>query len=274
MSIWVHCMVKNEDRWLWFAVKSVIDHVDKILLWDTGSSDGSLEIETELMKRYPNKIILNNTTIETAQEFTNVRQEMLDITKSDWFLMLDGDEIWYESSIRKLILEINNISSGVESFVVPTVNLVGDIFHYQDSSAGRYNFGDLSGHYNLRAIKRNIPGLKSLGKHGVWGWVDNEDNMIQDRNTFQFIDAPYLHATNIQRSPVDSQVIKRVKKLKYEIGIEFPLDHYYPEVLFKDHPEIVQSPWRNTSNIYKFRALIETPIRKIKRKIIKGRVGY
>ena len=43
-NIWVHTLVKNEEKYLWYAVMSVADFVDKVLLWDTGSSDKTVEI--------------------------------------------------------------------------------------------------------------------------------------------------------------------------------------------------------------------------------------
>jgi glycosyltransferase involved in cell wall biosynthesis len=274
MEVWAHTLVKNEARWLWYSVSSVINHVDRILLWDTGSVDGSVEIEKELERKYPGKIILKQRKQESASDFTNVRQEMLDETKSDWFLMLDADEIWWEESIKKIISEIKSNGKNMESIVVPTVNLVGDIFHFQEKAAGRYKFGDRVGHYNLRAISRDIKGLHSQGIHGVWGWADGDNKMIQDRNTYKYIDAPYLHATNLRRSDSDSSVIKRKNKFRFELGESFPLDFYYPEVFFKDRPDNIESPWSTMSASFKFRAFFETPLRKLKRRIWTGKAGY
>lgn len=279
MEIWAHTLVKNEGRWLWYSVSSVIDHVDKLLLWDTGSTDASLEIEKELEKKYPGKIILKYRGQKTAEDFTNVRQEMLDATKSDWFLMADGDEIWFEDSVKKVIETIKNEGNGIESIVVPTINLVGDIYHYQDKSAGRYRFGDRVGHFNLRAINKGIPGLHSQGGHGVWGWADGERKMIQDRDPkkIKFVDAPYLHTTFLPRGGSkinDSEVIKRAKKFKYELGKNFPSDYFYPEVLFRDKPDFISSPWKIMSNPFKSRAFFETPLRKINRMVNKNQIGY
>lgn len=274
MEVWAHTLVKDEARWLWYSVSSVIDHVDKILLWDTGSTDGSIEIEKALEKKYPEKISLRQRKQVTAEDFTLVRQEMLEATKSDWFLMLDGDEIWFDDSIKKVVKAIKRGEKGIESIVVPTINLVGDIFHFQEKSAGRYKFGNMRGHYNLRAVDRGISGLHSQGVHGVWGWADIDNKMIQDRNTFKFIDAPYLHATNLRRSDSDKDVIKRGKKFRFELGENFPKDFYYPEVFFKDRPSNIASPWNTMSPSFKFRAFFETPLRKIKREIWKGKAGY
>jgi hypothetical protein len=155
--------------------------------------------------------------------------------------------------------------------------VIGDIFHKQPDNAGRYKFGNRIGHHNLRAVKRNIEGLYSKGIHGVWGWADKDGRQIQDRNTFEFIDAPYLHTTFLTRSNNDASiknVPKRLKKIKYEIVETFPLDFYYPEVLFEDRPNIVPSPWEMMSNNYKFKAYIVTPLKRLRRKFRNEKVGY
>jgi glycosyltransferase involved in cell wall biosynthesis len=241
MKIFAHTLFKNEEKWLWYSVTSVIDHIDKLLLWDTGSTDRSWEIATFLKAKYPDKILLDKTNSDNFDE-ESVRQQMLDQTSADWFMVLDADEIWWEGSIRALLSEIHKDDRNVESIVVPTINLVGDIFHRQEERAGRYKLAGRVGHYNLRAINRKIPGLHSQGAHGVWGWVDGDGKMIQDRDAAKigYIDAPYLHATHLQRAGngKDSDVIKRKMKLKHEMGIPFPKDFYYPEVFFRDRPEI------------------------------------
>ncbi len=279
MKIWAHMLVKNEARWLWYSVASIAPYVDKVLLWDTGSTDKSLDVIKSLLDYFPGRIDFKKRPQSSAFDFAEVRQEMLDVTQSDWFLTVDGDEIWWKDSIGKLVSHINKVKTEKESVIVPTYNLVGDIFHYQDKSSGKYNFGKYSGHYNLRAVNRNIPGLKSLGKHGVWGWADEDSKMIQDRGAdkMDFVDAPYLHATNLLRSTNqqgDNEVVKRKGKLKYEIGLPFPKDFYYPEVLFESHPEFIYSPWQTMDGSFKTRAYLETPLRRLKRKIFKGKVGY
>ena len=277
MKIWAHTVFKNEERWLWFSVTSVIDHVDKMLLWDTGSTDRSWEIALLLKEKYGDKIDLRQYGPVTSEEFTNVRQEMLDVTDADWFLVVDGDEIWWEDSIKRVVSEIEKADINIETIVVPNVNLVGDIYHHLSSSDGRYTFGKLIGNYALRAIKRSISGLNSKGRHGVWGWADENNNQIQNRNTYKFIDAPYIHTTFLPRGEGredDVKVPKRAKKLKYEIGVEFKKDFYFPESLFREKPKFIISPWKNMSFAYRLRAVIETPLKKIKRMLFKGGVGY
>lgn len=279
MKIFVHTLVKNEERFIWFSVMSVIEHVEKVLIWDTGSTDNTVKIIQEIERRYPNKIIFNEVGDIDIDEFTKVRQEMLNETSSDWFLMVDGDEVWWDGSIREIVDLIKKSGNKIESIVVPTYNLIGDIYHYQERAAGRYKLAGKFGHYNLRAINRKIPGLKSAKPHGTWGWAGEDGRMIQDRpvKKVKFVDAPYIHATFLQRSvnlELEKNVPKRARKLKYELGDSFPSDFYYPEVFFKSRPTFVLPPWRKMDKGYLAKAMIQTPLRKIKRRLIHGKVGY
>lgn len=281
LTITAHCLVRNEARFVWFAVMSVIKHVDKILLWDTGSNDETVEIIKEILKTTEGREKVEFRQIEKVdpQTFTKVRQEMLDATITDWFIMVDGDEIWWESSIRKLVDTIQEEGDKLESIVVPTINVVGDIYHYQEEAAGNYELAGKRGHLNLRGVNRKIPGIKSLGPHGQWGWADSQNKMIEkrDQSKILFIDAPYIHTTHLQRAGTfkkDADVPKRKMKLKYEVGIPFPSDYFYPEVFFKEKPKIVPSPWVKMTPEFRRRAFVETPLRKIKRRLLKSGVGY
>ena len=279
MQIWAHSLVKNEERYLWFAVESVINYIDKLLLWDTGSTDKTKEIIKLLKRKHPEKIETNFLGEVTPEEFTKVRQDMLEATKSDWFLVVDGDEIWWDASINGVTDKIYTAKSDYESVVVPIVNLVGDIFHYQEKKAGRYFLAGKLGHYALRGIKRSIPGLSSSKPHGTWGWTDKDGIMIQERDPEKilFLDAPYIHATYLTRGGsrvFDKRVVKRPLKYKYELGIRFPGNFYYPEVFFRERPAIVPFPWLKMDRSYFLRALVETPLRKIKRRLFKGKIGY
>lgn len=277
MKVVANTLVKNDERFLWYAVTSVIEHVDKVLLWDTGSTDRTLEIAKELKEIYLDKINLVKASTDLFDEGAT-RQRMLDHTDCDWLLVVDADEIWWDGSIKKVIDLIYKDGNNLESIVVPTIVPVGDMFHRQEERAGRYTLAGRVGHFNLRAINKKIPGLRSTGAHGVWGWVDKDGKLIQDRDSRKigFIDSPYFHTTHLQRTSgnKNADVIKRKMKLKYEIGKPFPKDYYYPEVFFRPKPTIVDSPWVNMTLRFKAISFFETPLRKIKRRIWWGKPGY
>lgn len=279
MKIWAHTLVKNEEKYLWYAVTSVIDFVDRILLWDTGSTDKTVKTINELQKRYPDQVDFKEVGDVTPGGFSRVRQEMLDNTMADWFVVLDGDEVWWEDSIKKVIDIINRKGNSIDSIVVPMIYPVGDIYRRQEERAGKYHLAGKTGHYALRGVNRNIPGLSSQNPHGTWGWVDENKKMIQDRDPDKIllVKAPYMHFSLLPRGATreeDVKVVKRAGKLKYEMGEAFPKDFFYPEAFFRPRPGFVSSPWRRMDRQFFIKALIQTPFRKIKRRFSSGKVGY
>lgn len=278
-KIWAHILVKNEERFIWYSVTSVLQHVDKALIWDTGSTDKTVKIIKALKKKYQDKIVFKEIGDVTIDEFTQIRQQMLNETKCDWFLVVDGDEIWWDESIRKVVDLINKRGDIIESVVVPNINMVGDMYHHLEEKAGLYKLAGRKGHLALRAIRRNIPGLSSDKPHGTWGWVDEKGNMIQNRDPkgIIYIDAPYIHTTFLQRSGRINQerdVPKRRQKYKYDLGEKLPTDYYYPEAFFRKKPNLVSSIWKRRSKKYLINSLLQTPAKKLKRRVIRGKVGY
>lgn len=278
-TICAHTLVKNEERFLWFAVSSVVNFVDRVLIWDTGSTDNTKKIIKLLKKKYPEKISIKFLKSINSSQFPLVRQRMLKETKEDWILMLDGDEIWWEKSIRKVTTFIQKHGKKTESIVVSTKMLIGDIFHYQEEKAGNYKLAGRKGHLSLRAVNTKIPGLSSKNPHGTWGWVDENGKMIQERKQkkIKYLNAPYLHASFLKRAGKigdEKRVPKRKKKFKYELGISFPKDYYFPESFFYEKPDLVPSPWKSFEMIYFLKALIQTPLKKFKRRYLSEKVGY
>ncbi len=280
MKIYVHCLVKNEENFVWYSIMSVISFVDKILIWDTGSTDKTVEIIKTIERLYPDKIYFKEVGEVDINEFTGIRQKMLSETDSDWLILVDGDEVWWEESISNLVSIINKSGSKLDSIVSKYTNLIGDIYHSQDNGAGKYKIDGRTGFYTIRAMNRKIDGLKVDKPHGQQGFFNKDGTLIQDMDQKRrlFIDKPaYLHFTNLSRSSVgfDIKVPKRKMKYKYELGRSFPLDFYYPEVFFKIRPDIVLSPWDLRSGLYVLRAAFETPLKMLKRKfLLEKKSGY
>lgn len=247
MKIWVNTIVHNEENFIWFAIMSVVDCVDKILVWDTGSTDKTVEIIKEIIKIKPNKLKFKEVGPVDKFKFTKMRQKMLEQSKCDWILILDGDEIWWEESIKKVIGTINRRKDDIDAIVVPFYNAVGDVYHYQSKDAGKYEIGGMKGHLTVRAIRRGILGLHVAGPYGEEGYVDKEGKLIQQRNPQKifFIDTTFFHLTHLKRSSVDSH-----NKFKYDLGIEFSRDFHFPEILYSNRPNNVPSPWKKRSGLF------------------------
>lgn len=280
MSIWAHTIVRNEERYLWYAVTSVIDCVDRLLLRDTGSNDGTLSIIGDLVKKYPAKIDFKEMGVVNTEQFTVVRQKMLGETKADWIVIVDGDEVWWDDKIKNVREIVDKNGVRLDSIVSKYYNMVGDMYHFQDESAGRYNIDGKIGNFNIRAF-RNFKGFKFTKPHGQQGIVDDKNVLIQDRNParkYWTEGYSYLHFTNMQRSGSrgnDVKVPKRNFKLKYDLGNGMPPDFYYPEVFFRSKPDRVEDVWNKEDFGYFIKALMQTPIKKIKRKLTtSSKSGY
>lgn len=270
-TIWANCLVRNEDRWIWFAVMSVIERVDKILIWDTGSTDKTVEIIKSIKSP---KIEFKEYGPVTRENYPEARQAMLETTCADWMFLIDGDEIWRKDDIRKVVEAVNQRGDEAESVVVKTINFVGDIYHYQEEEAGRYEIAGRKGHLNLRAMNMKIPGLHAAGAHGQQGYFDIDNKPIQERDPKKilFVDASYFHATHLSRSSAaekDREVPIRAQKRKYEIGLTFPKDFKYPEVFHLKRPGIVPDPWSKMTKMEWLRGLVQTPFKWIKRRILR-----
>ncbi|OGM13523.1 hypothetical protein A3A76_03645 [Candidatus Woesebacteria bacterium RIFCSPLOWO2_01_FULL_39_23] len=278
-EIWAHTLVKNEENYIWYAIKSIIDFVDKILVWDTGSSDKTVEIIQSLKGEYGSKIDFKECGNVDIDGYTKLRQEMLNITSADWFIILDGDEVWWRDSIKELTEIIRVRYKTLDSVFTRNYNLIGDIYHYQDDAFGKYEIDEIRGHLSVKAINRHIPGLYTSKPHGQHGYFDKQNILVQDMHPKRrlFLDRKsFLHFTHLKRSggKSDEKVPKRPMKYKYELSNNFPLDFYYPEAFFLKRPNNIRSPWIEMDIPYKVRAFIDTPLRKVKRRMIYGGTGY
>lgn len=274
MSISIHTIVCNEEKYIWYSIMSVATHVDKIFVWDTGSNDSTVKIIKEIKKILGQKLDFQEVGRVNSAKFTEIRGKMLEKTNTDWFLVLDGDEVWWEQSIRKLLRVIKKEGDKLDSIVVPYYNLVGDIYHYQDEAFGKYRIDGRQGFLTIRAINRKIPGLAVVNKYPLETYIDSDGVAIQGRVKKQrrFVDVKYMHFTHLLRSSTlskNKEVTSREKKFKYEIGKSFPLDFYYPEVFFRPRPSIVDSAWRSIDTTYLLKAHSYYFPRQIKRSLRK-----
>lgn len=257
MTIWVNTIVHNEENFIWFALMSVLDFVDKILVWDTGSDDRTVEIIKTIRDE---KIDFKEVGMVNPEGFTKMRQKMLEQSKCDWILILDGDEIWWQSSIKKVI-EVINKTKDIEGIVVPMIVPVGDIFHLQDEKAGRYQLLGKKGHLSLKAFSKKIPGLYVDWPYGKETYLDENNLPIQQRKNILFLDAPFLHVTHLERSSFK----RRYNKYKHELGNHVSKNFKFPEVLSEEYPSFISSPWIKISGIKKFKSQLLNPLRKLKR---------
>lgn len=263
-KIIVHLLVKNEERFIWYGINSVLPFVDKIMVWDTGSTDDTVKIVKSIKSP---KISFKEVGSVDAETFTAIRQQMLDETPSeyDWVLMMGGDEVWSDSALSKAIETIKE-NPDLEIVVVRTHNLVGDIYHRQTESGGHYSLAGMTGHLSMPLVNLRIPGLHFGQPYGFEGFYDEDSTPIQDRksNKIKFVNVYYHHATHLQRSRFDRAVMQRGTKHKYELGSTIPQSEI-TDIFLKSHPDFVPAVTNRAPLTFWLRATIQTPLKMIKR---------
>lgn len=266
MKIWVNCLICNEDRFIYFAIMSVIDYVDKILVWDSGSKDQTVKIINEIKKLKGEKLNFKQVGRVDKETFSKMRQKMLEESECDWILILDGDEVWWEDSIKKVTEMIKERGTFLESIAVPFYNLVGDIYHCQEERAGQYYLLGKKGHLSIRAINRKIEGLHVENPYGSEGFFDKKGVPIQnrDKRKILFTDAPFMHLTHLKRSSYK----KRENKIKYDLGKPFPKNFIYPEIFYKTYPAWIESPWEKRALSFVLKSILRMPFTFIWRRML------
>ncbi len=198
MAITAHCLVKNEEKFITYAVRSVIDFIDQILIFDTGSSDTTVAKIEALMKEYPSKIYFEEKGICDKKRHTELRQEMVEKTTTDWFMVLDGDEVW----TRRAIAEAAELTkrTDIDCLIAPFYLAVGDIYHY--SWRGQFTINDKKIHATARFFKKHT-GIRWKGQYGEDCLFINGKNCI-DISRKQILQHKFWHLTHLERSSIGS----------------------------------------------------------------------
>lgn len=165
----VHCMVRNEP-FVYYAVNSVYDYVDRILLYDTGSYDKHTleDIDKLLAEDTKDKILYKNIVMDVDEVNWNmgsfrqmakenfgkkgtwwVRQMMIDDTDTEFFMILDGDEIHYRQTMTRILEEIQDWDYDMICSMIP-LTWFSDIDKvFMDTASGRIFLTDKIGMTNF-----------------------------------------------------------------------------------------------------------------------------
>lgn len=254
-KITAHVIVKNEDKYVWFAIMSVIDYVDYMIIFDTGSTDNTVKIIESIINQkeeYRNKITFEKKGVCDRLQFAKLRQEQLDRTNTEYILVLDGDEIYWQETIKE-IKKIINSENDVLLIATKFINCAYDIYHYRDSNRDSYHIENENCAITVHLFSKNIPGLHVGGIYGNEGYHDLNENDIQNHGYKTIIqNKKFLHTSYLRRSSYtykDMKVFSRFKKLFTGYDYKFDKDFKYPEVFYMDYPDFVENPLKKSFNL-------------------------
>ena|SRR3990167_25622 len=199
MKFAVHIMTLNGESLIEKAIRSISLYSNEIIVYDTGSTDGTQDIVRNLGVKllYENVQSISDWNLRHAR-LTQILNQMIDFTKSDWILRVDDDEV----IPRETGEEILNLLPEVPVYSIP-------FLHYEDG-----HFIDPKCHkkdtfYVARLFKRNsdIRWVKPFwvqGKHdgavlSVGGaQISSRANQLL---LCRKLKNPFLHLGELRKSP-------------------------------------------------------------------------
>jgi glycosyltransferase involved in cell wall biosynthesis len=246
-----HMVLYNEEKWLKFAILSVLPHVESLIIFDTGSTDKTVEIIKQIKS---NKILFFEKGKVNRRELIVLRNEQIEMTKTKWFMIADGDEAYP----NRIFDKFNAIDT--ERFLgvfLKNHMCVGDVFHELPARYGKYKLCGEAGHLNMRFYQKH-DGWKWWGEYPLEFYGDEKGNSINQMcDKLFFLDDYYWHMSFLERSGDASR-----NHVKYHLGEK--INDELPEGLRGDVLE-------KRSFEYIARSLIETPIRYLKNIILSNR---
>lgn len=93
MTIAVNIMVKNGGDAVLRALHSIAAEVDELVVFDTGSTDGTQAAVQACFATLPDHLLKTFREVPWVDDFSAIRNQMLDATQSDWVFALDADEV-------------------------------------------------------------------------------------------------------------------------------------------------------------------------------------
>lgn len=139
-------IVKNEEEYLPFSIKSIYNAVDKIIVLDNGSTD-----QTPMLAKGFDKVKL---LYDGRENFSYLRNKAMKEVDTEWFLWIDADEVYYQDIEEKLpFLLLNNEVDCYYNW----------FYHLMCSYYFMQNINDKDERYKRISIIRNSPKIRFEG---------------------------------------------------------------------------------------------------------------
>ena len=233
----IQSMVRNEP-FIYYAIKSVYDYADAILLYDTGSydehtlSDIQLLLKEDVDKKirfkevpmdmdeiiYSNQSMKDRILHQGKITKTVVRKQQIEDTDTDFFMIVDGDEVHYRDTM-------NNIKNDV----IPNFP--------KNKIAG---FIPLTWFYDLENTFKFYSPMGRIfrtDKVKVGGFSPDEHHMNIDTNTFLTRRSNGSHRLKIKPY---AHFMKYLKPWRHKVSeLRLTPEYGFAEFNYNDLPEVM-----------------------------------
>lgn len=253
MNLTVHMIVYNEENWIYYAINSILPYAEKLIIFDTGSTDKT--VATIKLCKSP-KIVFEEKGSADKKRMIGLRNAQIARTETDWFMILDGDEVYPDSTIKTICQTINRAPADLYGIYLRNHMCVGDVFHKMPERYGKYELCKERGHLNLR-FYRKMSDWRWRGEYPLeyYGGMNGKTiNKMCDK--LQFVDGYYWHLSFLKRSSIEGR-----NNIKYHLG----------EKIKNELPKVFDGSVLPRRSIdYVARSLLDTPLRFFKAWMIKN----
>jgi len=140
----VHCLIRNEEQFIRPAILSILPLATRVLVYDTGSTDRTLEILSSIQRDLSavpdttGKLEIVHKTFTQPRELNGFRNEMIERTTTEWFMLVDGDEIYPADAVRRILEKIPAVPPTIHEIAIHRKHFVGSLnFISQFDRVGR-----------------------------------------------------------------------------------------------------------------------------------------
>ena len=190
-DITVHVLAKNESYYIRPVLAPLLKHFQRVIVFDTGSTDGTAEIAEESGAEVHRKGNMTPSGLGT------LRTEMCKITKTHWVFLADSDEL-YNDEVFVLL----------EQQEMPTGKRLG-------FTEGQ-SLDVIDGKLVLMADRYNRAAIYPKETVYIGAYPFESPVQFGDPKTFHYFSpiGTFYHLHRLNRSPLDKEVYMRKRKQK------------------------------------------------------------
>ena len=193
-TVTAHLMIRDEENWLGYILSTLTKFLPNVLVFDTGSTDSTIEI----IKEFPSVKLVKKGEL-SPMGLMECRNEMMEMTETPWVWQVDGDEFYPEKSIRALL-----------KCEMPVDKRVGFTYFYDVGWDGK-DFRAYLPFHRVAILDREARYRDDVVKQG---YPFETPSTFQDWSLFYHLplDVMGYHLHHLERSSKDSEVYLRQDK--------------------------------------------------------------
>jgi len=186
--------VRNEERFVKQAIEAILPAVDKVLVFDTGSTDRTVERIREIKDP---RIEIIHKPVTDATGLVKYRNEMADLAETEWFWNVDGDEVYPPEAVSRIREFLLTVQEHVHRVAIHRRHFYGSL-----NLIGKFDAGGRI--YRASRIRTRIRDPKYGKKVGYETPYDVADPTAH-RSKFSMTAPPEIHLFHMHYMPRSSK---------------------------------------------------------------------